>query len=137
MRVAVLSDIHANVHALEAVLADVAGEEPDEVWCLGDIVGYGPEPNGCCELVRGRAALSLAGNHDLAVLGTLRLAEFNNDAAAAARWTQDVLSDESRAFLARSTRCGTTCSASTVRGGASPPSPSRFCSSGTATSRSA
>jgi len=99
MRVAVVSDIHANYHALEAVLAEVTAEAPDEVWCLGDVVGYGPDPNRCCELVRDCADLCLAGNHDLAVLGRLRLEDFNDDAAAAARWTQSVLSDESRDFL--------------------------------------
>ena len=55
MRVAVISDIHANYHALEAVLAEVTDEAPDEIWCLGDVVGYGPEPNRCCELVAERA----------------------------------------------------------------------------------
>ena len=72
MRVAVISDIHANLPALEAVLADIGAEAPDELWCLGDIVGYGPQPNDAVELVRERSATScLCGNHDLAVLGTL------------------------------------------------------------------
>jgi diadenosine tetraphosphatase ApaH/serine/threonine PP2A family protein phosphatase len=100
MRVAVVSDIHGNYHALEAVLAEVSGEAPDELWCLGDVVGYGPAPNACCALVRDRADLCLAGNHDLAVVGTLPLADFNGDAATAARWTQGKLGAESRAFLA-------------------------------------
>jgi diadenosine tetraphosphatase ApaH/serine/threonine PP2A family protein phosphatase len=91
MRVAVLSDIHANLHALEAVLAAVDHEAPDEVWCLGDVVGYGPRPNECCALVRARADLVLCGNHDLGVVGALELGEFSGDAAAAARWTQSVL----------------------------------------------
>jgi len=100
MRVAVVSDIHGNYHALEAVLAEVSGEAPDELWCLGDVVGYGPAPNACCALVRDTADLCLAGNHDLAVVGTLPLADFNGDAATAARWTQGKLGAESRAFLA-------------------------------------
>ncbi len=100
MRIAVLSDIHANYHALEAVLAAVDAEGVDELWCLGDTVGYGPRPNRCCAIVRERTALCLAGNHDLAVIGKLSVDEFNGDAAAAVRWTQEVLEDDARAFLA-------------------------------------
>jgi predicted phosphodiesterase len=101
MRVAVISDIHANYHALEAVLAEVTAEQPDEIWCLGDVVGYGPEPNRCCRLVSEHATLCLAGNHDLAVLGALSVADFNGEAAAAVRWTQEVLAEEARSFLAQ------------------------------------
>ena len=101
MRVAVISDIHANYHALEAVLAAAAAVEPDEIWCLGDTVGYGPSPNECCALVADRTSICLAGNHDLAVIGLLPVDEFNGDAAAAVRWTQSVLDDRSRAFLGR------------------------------------
>jgi diadenosine tetraphosphatase ApaH/serine/threonine PP2A family protein phosphatase len=99
MRVAVMSDIHANLPALEAVLAAIALESPDEVWCLGDLVGYGPHPNECVAAVEGRADICLAGNHDLGVLGTLSLDEFSLDAAAAAEWSQSVLEAETRAFL--------------------------------------
>jgi diadenosine tetraphosphatase ApaH/serine/threonine PP2A family protein phosphatase len=99
VRVAVLSDIHANLHALEAVLADVERESPDEVWCLGDVVGYGAAPNECCERIRARADLVLCGNHDLAVVGALDLAEFSGDAAAAARWTQAVLDEQHALWL--------------------------------------
>ncbi len=99
MRVAVISDIHANYHALEAVLAAVGAEAPDELWCLGDTVGYGPEPNRCCALVAERAALCLAGNHDLAVTGAISVEEFNGDAAAAVRWTQNAIDEPSLAFL--------------------------------------
>ena len=100
MRVAVLSDIHGNLHALEAVLAEVDRETPDEIWCLGDVVGYGPRPDECCDLVRERVTVSLCGNHDLAVLGTLDVEEFSGDAATAARWTAGVLGDEQRTWLA-------------------------------------
>jgi predicted phosphodiesterase len=100
MRIAVLSDIHANYHALAATLSAVDAEGVDEIWCLGDTVGYGPRPNRCCAVVRERTAVALAGNHDLAVIGTLPLAEFNGDAATAARWTQGVLEPEARDFLA-------------------------------------
>ena len=99
MRIAVLSDIHANYHALEATLAAVATAGVDEIWCLGDTVGYGPRPNRCCAIVRDRAALALAGNHDLAVTGALSVAEFNGDAAAAVRWTQAVIEPDARGFL--------------------------------------
>ena len=91
--------MHANLAALEAVLFAIDAAPPDELWCLGDVVGYGPRPNECCELVRERAEICLGGNHDLAVRGTLDLAEFSGDAAVAARWTQAVLADDSRAFL--------------------------------------
>jgi diadenosine tetraphosphatase ApaH/serine/threonine PP2A family protein phosphatase len=98
-RVAVISDVHANWHALTAVLEAVDAEGPDELWFLGDLVGYGPRPNPCCAAVAERAALSLAGNHDLGVLGELDLEEFTPEAAAAAVWTRGVLTPESRAQL--------------------------------------
>jgi diadenosine tetraphosphatase ApaH/serine/threonine PP2A family protein phosphatase len=101
VRVAVISDVHANLYALEAVLAEIDREPPDAVWCLGDTVGYGPRPNECCELVRERADLVLAGNHDLLALGSAEVAlgEFNPEAAEASRWTAEQLSDASRRFL--------------------------------------
>ncbi len=99
MRVAVLSDIHGNRHALEAVLDDVATAEVSDLWCLGDVVGYGAEPEACVALVRENAALCLAGNHDLAVTGELSLEDFSKNAALAARWTQKELSADSTAFL--------------------------------------
>jgi predicted phosphodiesterase len=100
MRVAVISDVHANYHALEAVLREVDAARVDAVWCLGDTVGYGPRPNECCDIVRDRADHCLVGNHDLVVLGELTVSDFNDEAAAAAIWTADVLTPESRAFLA-------------------------------------
>ncbi|MBW3593734.1 MAG: metallophosphatase family protein [Actinobacteria bacterium] len=99
MRIAVVSDIHGNVHALQAVLAAIEEDAVDEIWCLGDLVGYGPDPNACCTLVAERTMLSLIGNHDLAVLGRLDIEEFSPDAAASARWTQQELDSGSRAFL--------------------------------------
>jgi predicted phosphodiesterase len=99
VRVAVVSDIHANLHALEAVLEAIDSEAPDELWCLGDLVGYGPKPNECCALVEERATTCLAGNHDLAVRGTIDLSEFSGDAGEAAAWTRTVLSQESQRFL--------------------------------------
>ena len=100
MHVAVISDIHANLRALEAVLAALEADPPDELWCLGDLVGYGPKPNECCALVQARATVCLSGNHDLAVAGTIDLADFSGDAGTAAAWTRVVLEDEARAFLA-------------------------------------
>jgi diadenosine tetraphosphatase ApaH/serine/threonine PP2A family protein phosphatase len=101
MRVAVISDIHGNLHALEAVLQAVDREQLDELWCLGDLVGYGARPNECCAVVRERADLCLVGNHDLVALGrnNVDLGEFNPEAAAAARWTRSALNEESRGFL--------------------------------------
>jgi predicted phosphodiesterase len=101
VRLAVISDIHANLYALETVLASIDEDPPDAIWCLGDLVGYGPHPNECTRIVAERAALCLIGNHDLVALGSaaVDLAEFNPEAAAAARWTQEKLNDESREFL--------------------------------------
>jgi predicted phosphodiesterase len=107
MRVAVISDIHGNLHALEAVLADIDRQAPDEIWCLGDVVGYGPRPNECVALTRERAALALCGNHDLAVVGSLSVAEFSGDAAAAVRWTQGELANEHAAWLRSLSPSGT------------------------------
>jgi len=100
MRIAVISDVHGNLPALERVLEALEGERPDAVWCLGDTVGYGPWPSECCRAVRAQAGLCLAGNHDLGVLGRLDLEEFSPEAAQAVRWTRSVLDEESRAWLA-------------------------------------
>jgi predicted phosphodiesterase len=99
VRIAVISDIHGNWHALEAVFAAVEQERVDEIWCLGDIVGYGPQPNQCVEATQGRTAISLIGNHDLAALGKVETTDFSPDAAVSAKWTADELSGDSRAYL--------------------------------------
>ena len=99
MRVAVLSDIHGNRHALEAVLDDVRESACDEVWCLGDVVGYGAEPDACVEIISDRAAICLAGNHDMAVTGELALDEFSRGAAISARWTKDTMTPANLTFL--------------------------------------
>ena len=99
MRIAVISDIHGNWPAFEAVLADIEHEALEEIWCLGDVVGYGPQPNRCVEEARVRSAICLVGNHDLAAIGRVGLEAFSSDAAVSARWTNDILDDSARAFL--------------------------------------
>jgi predicted phosphodiesterase len=99
VRVAVLSDVHSNLRALEAVLAEIDAGGFDTIWFLGDLVGYGPKPNECAALLQERAAICLAGNHDLVVLGKIEIDAFAGEAAAAARWTQTVLDDTARSFL--------------------------------------
>jgi diadenosine tetraphosphatase ApaH/serine/threonine PP2A family protein phosphatase len=101
LRVAVISDVHANGHALAAVLAEIDRAEVEELWNLGDVVGYGPRPNEACAAVRERASISLCGNHDLIALGRggVSLDEFNPDAAAAATWTIEQLDEATRAYL--------------------------------------
>jgi diadenosine tetraphosphatase ApaH/serine/threonine PP2A family protein phosphatase len=81
------------------VLRSVDAESPDALWCLGDLVGYGPRPNHCCALVAERADVCLIGNHDLGVLGRIDLEDFSPDAAVSARWTAKVLEDEPRRYL--------------------------------------
>jgi diadenosine tetraphosphatase ApaH/serine/threonine PP2A family protein phosphatase len=96
---AVLSDIHGNLEALDAVLADLDGRRPGSVVCLGDFVGYGASPNECIERVRPRLEAAVVGNHDAVACGRVRLSAFNSDAAAAARWTGGTLTPENRAWL--------------------------------------
>jgi predicted phosphodiesterase len=100
LRVAVISDVHGNLPALESVLEHSGQEGVDEVWCLGDIVGYGAKPSECLALVRERAAVCLGGNHDLVVSGVLDIGQFTSDAGIAARWTRSVLTTEELEVLA-------------------------------------
>jgi diadenosine tetraphosphatase ApaH/serine/threonine PP2A family protein phosphatase len=100
MQVAVLSDIHGNRQAFEAVLDEVAAAEPEEIWCLGDIVGYGADPNDCVAMAREVTDVCLAGNHDMAVTGALPLDEFSRGAALAARWTQEIMQADHLDWLA-------------------------------------
>jgi predicted phosphodiesterase len=99
MKVAIISDIHANRHAFEATLEAVAESDAVELWCLGDLVGYGAEPDACVELAREHAAVCLAGNHDMAVTGELSLEEFSRGASLAAQWTREVIERENLEFL--------------------------------------
>jgi predicted phosphodiesterase len=99
VRLAILSDIHSNLPALEATLASIEEASPDETWSLGDVVGYGAHPDECAHLVAERCDLSLVGNHDLAVLGELDISSFSPAAATAVRWTQRTASDETLRYL--------------------------------------
>jgi predicted phosphodiesterase len=100
LRVAVISDVHSNLQALEAVLAHAGREGIDELWCLGDVVGYGGKPSECLAIVRERAAICLGGNHDLVVSGVLDIDQFTSDAGVAARWTRSVLTPDELEVLA-------------------------------------
>ncbi len=99
MKVAITSDIHGNRHALEAVMDAVVASGAVEMWCLGDVVGYGADPDVCVELMREHAAICLAGNHDLAVVGELPLSEFSRGASLAAQWTMEVMDPANISYL--------------------------------------
>src|SRR5579875_412540 len=99
VRVAIVSDIHANRQALEAVLEQIRVAECEATWCLGDVVGYGADPDACVELVREHADICLAGNHDLGIIGALSIQDFSEVARRAAEWTAGVISAETRTFL--------------------------------------
>lgn len=97
MHILVVTDIHSNLVALQAVL-ESAGPY-DQLWSLGDIVGYGPEPNECISLLTGREHIAIPGNHDWGVLGKIELDDFNTEARKANLWTRQVLTPESTAYL--------------------------------------
>ncbi|MCB9140255.1 MAG: metallophosphoesterase family protein [Caldilineaceae bacterium] len=100
MRILILSDIHANLVALETVLSTAAGQY-DAIWCLGDVVGYGPRPNECAQIIAEKAELCVMGNHDWAALGRpgMDVNDFNPQARQAVLWTRRKLTEENRAFL--------------------------------------
>jgi predicted phosphodiesterase len=97
VRYAIISDVHGNIESLERAFSLM--EPDDQVLCLGDIVGYGPNPNECIALLRTRLQHAVLGNHDLAALENFGVEYFNDAARAAIAWTQKVLNDESRAWL--------------------------------------
>src|SRR5579883_2968198 len=103
MRYAIFTDIHANLEALEAVLAridELAQQEPiDQIRFLGDLVGYGPNPNECIDKLRERTDVIIAGNHDWAAVGKLDLEDFSEAARVSALWTAEALTEEHRTFL--------------------------------------
>ena len=99
MRAAVISDVHANLPALEAVLEAAEAAAVEEIWCLGDVVGYGAQPDACASLVKERCSVCLVGNHDLAVLGALDVRTFSEYAAEAVHWTQMEAAEPTLEFL--------------------------------------
>lgn len=100
MRYAIIADIHANLAAFEAVLDDMDKQgDIDRVWCLGDIVGYGPDPHECIELMRDIGHACIAGNHDRGSIGKFDIRQFNQDAADAVRWTAEQLGNEDIRYL--------------------------------------
>jgi predicted phosphodiesterase len=99
MRVAIATDIHGNRHAFEAVIDAAERDGAEELWCLGDLVGYGGDPDASVALAQRHCSVCLAGNHDLAVVDVLSLEEFSRGAALAATWTREVIAPETREFL--------------------------------------
>jgi diadenosine tetraphosphatase ApaH/serine/threonine PP2A family protein phosphatase len=105
MRYAILSDVHGNDEALSAVLRDIEavsaehGAPMDQIWCLGDVVGYGPEPSECVRHIRAACDICIAGNHDWAAIGKLDLGDFSEGAANSAHWTSNQLSPNERMYL--------------------------------------
>jgi len=99
VRIAAITDIHANLPALEAVLGEIERSEIEEIWCLGDVLGYGVEPDACADLVRERCDVCLVGNHDLAVIGGLDISSFSEAAAVAVEWTRENVAERTLEFL--------------------------------------
>lgn len=96
---AVISDIHSNIEALQAVADDIEEQKVDEILCLGDLVGYGSDPNACVEMVKDMATIVIPGNHDWAAIGLTNILEFNSYAKNAILWTASMLSDENSLFI--------------------------------------
>jgi predicted phosphodiesterase len=101
VRVALISDVHGNLPAFEAVLEDIAREGVDARWCLGDLVGYGAQPDECVALARESCDVCLIGNHDLVVIDRLDISDFSHNAAVAAIWTREHIAPESVEYLSR------------------------------------
>lgn len=99
MRYAIISDIHSNLEALESVLKQIENERVDKIFCLGDIVGYGPNPDECVDLVRENCEIILTGNHDYACVEPSELIYFNRFAKQAITWTLNNLSKKNLTFL--------------------------------------
>ncbi len=100
MKYLIIADIHSNLEAFQAVLDDAKNYGGFErVWCLGDIVGYGPDPSACIKLLRELDPLCVSGNHDQAVVSKIDIGDFNSDAARANRWTAGQLSEDDRDYL--------------------------------------
>ncbi len=95
--IAIISDIHSNIQALKAVLKEIDGV--DEIWSLGDLVGYGPNPNEVIETLKNKLSISLAGNHDKGAIGKIDMSDFTMDAAQAISFTEKELSPENKRYL--------------------------------------
>lgn len=100
MLYAILSDIHANLEAFTAVLNDISKRGAGKIWCLGDIIDYGPNPHECIALMQRQRYVSVAGNHDLAGIGVIGTAYFHPDAVIANSWTREQLQQSDLDFLA-------------------------------------
>src|SRR5512142_49800 len=124
MRLAILSDVHANLEALAAVEQAIAAARPDRVICLGDVVGYGADPGACCARVRALAHVTLLGNHDAAVAGRMDYRYYYESARSALDWTARKISADQRAWLASLPYAHTTAEAGFSHG--SPIEPSRY-----------
>jgi diadenosine tetraphosphatase ApaH/serine/threonine PP2A family protein phosphatase len=98
---ALVSDIHSNLEALEAVLADIAGQAVDEILCLGDLVGYGADPNECTRRIGDLTSHVVSGNHDSAVVGQTDISHFNPHARRAVAWTAEIIDPEQARYLSR------------------------------------
>ena len=103
-RIALISDIHGNLPAFRAVLGEIEEDGVDATWCLGDLVGYGAQPNECVELAARSVDRCLVGNHDLVVIDQLDIGAFSANAAVAAEWTRKELSADARAYLEKRER---------------------------------
>lgn len=100
MRYAILGDVHSNLPALEAVLADIDKQGAETILCVGDVVGYAADPKECLQIVRERAAAAVAGNHDCGTVDSVDMTYFNEDARDAIEWTKGRLSEEELSYLA-------------------------------------
>lgn len=105
MKIAVLSDIHGNIEAFRTVLTDIDTQDVDDIICLGDIVGYGPEPNACIDLVRERGIKCVAGNHDLGIVNPRKRLWFNPSSRKALDITKELVSPEGVAYLKGLSTC--------------------------------
>ena len=101
MKLALISDIHGNLEALVSVLAHIEKQKVDEIHCLGDVIGYGSDPNGCLELIERSCSVKIMGNHEYAALGLEDTDDYNPAAQKSAIWTRAQLSDSEKAVISR------------------------------------
>ncbi len=99
MKIAFISDVHGNLEALTTALEHIDKDDVDQLVCLGDVVGYGPNPNECVEIVHDRCNVVLMGNHDYAAIGLANIEYFNEFAKISTRWTINTLKDDNKNYL--------------------------------------